>query len=138
MFKTSNPIFQQDSILKPADRAIDRAQVDTVMRLVTMNLTPDDKRSIPRGPRLSSFNARVLDLAPGESTSKMRQVDPTTTVERLAPELPMLREQVRNSTTPAVTNARKHHANAKYSIEVGDLLMPSGRLFVVAVVTREA
>lgn len=111
---------------------------DTVMSLVTKAVSPTTNAPQPRGPRSSSFNARVLDLAIGDSCAKMRAVDPTTTVERLTAELPMLREQVRNATTPAVTKARQHHKDSKYSIEVGDLLLPSGRLFVVAVVTRDA
>jgi len=111
---------------------------DTVMSLLSKSSNPPPEASKPRGPRSSSFNARVLDLAIGDSCAKMRSVDPTTTVERLTAELPMLREQVRNATTPAVTKAKQHHKDSKYSIEVGDLLLPSGRLFVVAVVSRDA
>lgn len=86
--------------------------------------------------RSASFNARVLDLAPGESAAKLRAVDPTCPVDRLKSELAPMREQVRNATTPAVTNAKKHHKGATYTIEVGDLLLPSGAMFVIAVVTR--
>lgn len=112
---------------------------DTVMSLLSKSTAaPSQEAAAPRGPRSFSFNARVLDLAIGESCMKPRAVDPTTTVERLTAEMPVLREQVRNATTPAVTKARQHHKDSRYSIEVGDLLMPSGRLFVVAVVTREA
>ncbi len=111
---------------------------DTVMSLLSKATTPPPEPSKPRGPRSSSFNARVLDLVVGDACAKMRAVGPTTTGERLTAELPVLREQVRNATTPAVTKARQHHKDSRYSIEVGDLLLPSGRLFVVAVVTRDA
>jgi hypothetical protein len=91
-----------------------------------------------RQPRMSSFNARVSELVVGECAAKMRTVDNTISVDRLPSELPMIREQVRNATTPAVTRAKQINKGATYSIEVGDFLSPSGRLFVIAVVTRES
>lgn len=117
------------------NRTINPAAVMTLLTKAVSSTAPAPKK---RGARLSSFNAAVLDLDIGESTAKIRVVDSTTTVERLSAELPMIREQVRNSTTPAVTNAKGHHAGSRYSIEVADLMTPSGRLFVTAIVTREA
>lgn len=83
----------------------------------------------------SSFYAQVLDLAPGESCSRVRAVDPTTSVERLPEELPEIKQQLRNACTPAVTNA-KEKTGGTYSIEVGEVVMPKGRMYVLAVVTR--
>jgi hypothetical protein len=89
-------------------------------------------------PRMSSFNARVAELVIGECAAKIRTVDNTCSVERLPAELPAIREQARNATTPAVTRAKQLNPGATYSIEVGDWLSPRGRLFVIAVVTRES
>ena len=83
----------------------------------------------------SSFFAQVLDLAPGDSCSRVRPVDPTTSVERLPEELPEIKQQLRNACTPAVTNA-KEKTGGTYSIEVGEVVMPKGRMYVLAVVTR--
>lgn len=130
---TKNPLTFNP--VSTANRNVDPA---AVLTLLSKAMTPDETKRKPRGPRLSSFNASVLDLDVGESTSKIRVVDSTTTVERLAAELPMIREQVRNSTTPAVTNAKSKIAGSRYSIEVADLMTPTGRLFVCAIVTREA
>lgn len=110
-----------------------------ILNLLEQRLRGDEFETPKRRSGLSgSFNARVLDLAIGESCAKLRAVDPTCSVERLTAELPSMREQVRNSTTPAVRNAKERIKDSAYSIEVGDLLMPSGVLFVVAVVTRTA
>jgi hypothetical protein len=103
-----------------------------------MNLTDDDTMTqaiANRGPRAGSFNAQIQELNPGECVSKVRPVDPTLTIARIPDELPSLRQQVRNAVTPAVTRAREATGNT-YSIEVGDLQMPNGSLYVVAVVTR--
>ncbi len=90
-----------------------------------------------RGPRPGSFNAQVQELNPGESVSKVRMVDVTMTVDRLPDEMPALRQQVRNSVAPAVARA-KEIVGGDYTVEVGDVVMPSGKLYVVAVVTRTA
>jgi hypothetical protein len=88
----------------------------------------------PARPNLS-FDSQVAALQIGESVSKVRAVDPTTTVERLPDELPEIRNQVRNACAPAVARA-KQGSSAIYTVEVGDTVMPSGRLYVVAIVTR--
>lgn len=84
----------------------------------------------------SSFYAQVLDLAPGDSCSRVRAVDPTTSVERLPDELPEIKQSLRNAVTPAVTNAREK-TGGTYTIEVGEIVMPKGKMYVVAVVTRQ-
>lgn len=83
-----------------------------------------------------SFDSQVAALQIGESVSKVRAVDPTTTVERLPDELPEIRNQVRNACAPAVRRAKEINDRAIYTVEVGDAVMPSGRLYVVAIVTR--
>lgn len=112
----------------------------TILGLVTRGAMTDvtPKFTGTERPRMSSFNARVAELVVGECAAKIRTVDCTCSVERLPAELPMIREQARNATTPAVTRAKQINPGATYSIEVGDWLSPRGRLFVIAVVTRES
>lgn len=74
-------------------------------------------------------------LAPGECVAQVRAVDQTMTVARLPEEMPALRQQLRNAVTPAVTRAKEATGNT-YTIEVGDVQMPSGMLYAVAVVTH--
>lgn len=88
-----------------------------------------------RAPRAAAFSTRVLMLAPGECVAQVRAVDQTMTVARLPEEMPALRQQLRNAVTPAVTRAKEATGNT-YTIEVGDVQMPSGMLYAVAVVTR--
>ncbi len=90
-----------------------------------------------RAPRPGSFNSQVAELNPGECVSKVRPVEPTTSVQRLPQELPAMRTQVRNACAPAVSRA-KATTGGEYTVEVGDCIMPNGTMFVVAVVTRTA
>lgn len=88
-----------------------------------------------RAPRACSFATQVTNLAPGESVSKIKAIDQTLTIARIPEELPAMRQQLRNSVTPAVTRAKEVTGGA-YAIEVGDVQMPSGMFYAVAVVTR--
>ena len=84
--------------------------------------------------RSSSFAAVVLDLAPGECASRIRKVDSTMSVERMAAELPELRQQMRNGVAPAIKRATEQTGRS-YSVEVGEMIAPKGTLYMVAVVT---
>ena len=86
--------------------------------------------------RPGSFTSLVAELNPGESVSKVRAVDPTMTIARMPDEMPSLRDQLRNICQPSIKRAKAVVKNATYTCEVGDMVMPSGSPFVVAVVTR--
>jgi len=118
----------------------DQRNPQTILELITKGAMRDvtPKFTGTERPRMSSFNARVAEMVVGECAAKIRTVDNTCSVERLPAELPAIREQARNATTPAVTRAKQLNPGATYSIEVGDWLSPRGRLFVIAVVTRES
>jgi hypothetical protein len=88
-----------------------------------------------RAPRPASFATQVLTLAPGESVCRIKPIDQTLTIARIPEELPAMRQQLRNAVTPAVTRA-KEVTGATYAIEVGDVQMPSGMFYAVAVITR--
>jgi hypothetical protein len=90
-----------------------------------------------RGPRAGSFNAAVIGLNPGECISKVREVDPTMTVARLPDEMPSIRSQLRNACAPSVARA-KEITGGTYTCEVGDVVMPGGSMYVVAVIKRTA
>ena len=90
---------------------------------------------IEEAQRAKSFAAQVRELNPGESVSKVRAMDPTMPISRLPDEMPLLREQVRNACAPSVARA-KETTGGRYTTEVGDIVMPSGNFYVVAVVTR--
>ncbi len=100
----------------------------------TNQIEPIMTDTTPR-TRSSSFAAVVLDLAPGESASRVRKVDGTMSVERLTDELPELRQQMRNAIAPAVKRASEQTGRT-YSVEVGEMIAPKGTLYLVAVVTR--
>jgi hypothetical protein len=88
-----------------------------------------------RGPRAGSFNAAVGGLSPGECISKVREVDPTMTVARLPDEMPAIRSQLRNACAPSVARA-KEITGGTYTCEVGDVVMPGGSMYVIAVIKR--
>ena len=88
-----------------------------------------------RGPRAGSFNSLVQELNPGESVSKVREVDPTMTVARLPFEMPEIRQQARNAVAPAVSRA-KAITGGTYTVESGDVAMGNGSMYVVVVVKR--
>lgn len=82
-----------------------------------------------------SFNQQVLELNPGESVAKVRAVDPTTPVSRLADEMPAIRDQVRNACAPAIKRA-KEQTGGTYTVETGDLSTSGGGYWVIGIVTR--
>ena len=88
-----------------------------------------------RGPRAGSFNAQVQELNPGESVSKVREVNPTMTVARLPVEMPEIRQQARNAVAPAVSRA-KAITGGTYVVESGDVVTGAGSMYVVVVVKR--
>lgn len=88
-----------------------------------------------RGPRAGSFNALVQELNPGESVSKVREVDPTMTVARLPVQMPEIRQQARNAVAPAVSRA-KAITGGTYVVESGDVVTGAGSMYVVVIVKR--
>lgn len=83
-----------------------------------------------------SFNNAVLELAPGDAVSRIREVDPTIPVSRLSAELPEIHDQARNSVAQAVARARQANPRARYSVEVGDMITAGKSFYVVTVVKR--
>lgn len=82
----------------------------------------------------NSLTSRIAALAIGETESRVATVSPGEMVEVAASLFPGEREQLRNNVTTAVTRARARSGN-KYSVEVGTMLMPSGWIYHVAIIT---
>lgn len=105
--------------------------------LAAFTLTSDDMTASTTTFKPGSHADKISALQVDESHSYVRAVDPTMTVARIPAELPMLRQQVRNAVMPSVARARQHTGH-DYRVEVGDIVMPSGTMFVVAAITRSA
>lgn len=106
-------------------------------RLMEKRVSPiDAPKRLPNDPRKSSsFMAQVTDLEVGESALKATQVDLSQMDETYVADLRERRATLRNNLASATRTAFERTAGA-YSTEITDLFMPSGRLFIVAVVTR--
>lgn len=111
------------------DRAL--AILANAMRHVEKTST---KAGAPR--RSSSFAAQVADLQQGESCAKVKVINPGLLVGEMGKELPLVRERLRNACAPVIAAAKAASPGKEFSVEVGDLWMPRGNLYVVAVVSR--
>jgi hypothetical protein len=98
--------------------------------------TPDKDVPMPsKNQKTGSFAAAVLDLEPGQSASRVHRVNPDMTVGEFTEQLKDIKEMMRNNVTYAVT-AAKRRTMGTYCIEVGEVVMPGGTLYVVVVVSR--
>lgn len=84
-----------------------------------------------------SFASAVRYLEIGEHRSKSVEIDGNTPLYELAARINDTKESLRNNTAASVRLAKKKTGDT-YSIEIGDMRTPSGRTFVVAIVTRTA
>lgn len=99
--------------------------------------TPEADVKEPPRRRSSSFAAQVTDLEVGESASRVVPIDPTYTIKKLSEALPVLRENLRNNTAPAVRQASTR-TGGKYTTELADITTTGDRFYIVAIVTRTA
>lgn len=98
--------------------------------------TPDKDIPVPeKGQRTSSFAAVVTDLEVGQHASRVVRVDPNMKVGELTEGLRVIKDTLRNAISSTVA-AAKRRTSGTYSIELGDVVMPGGSIFVVAVITR--
>ena len=100
--------------------------------------SPEDAVPMPGPGRASSFSAMVADLKPGESCSKV--VDVTIEyVENSTGRMELLneaRERLRSNNAPIIARA-KVRTQGTYTQEVTQVVMPTGRLFLLAIITRQ-
>lgn len=83
------------------------------------------------------FASDIRYLEIGQHCTKSVEIDGITPLYELAARINDTKEALRNNTAPSVRLAKKKTGDT-YSIEIGDMRTPSGRTFVVAVVTRTA
>lgn len=98
---------------------------------------PEEDVSLPNRRKSTSFNAQVAELSPGEVATKAQLIDKTMTVADVAANLTELRQTLRNNMTKVVQRAREA-TGGEYSLEVIDTLTPTGRWFLVGLITRLA
>lgn len=110
---------------------MERGEIDTLLEAASIE---DDVPKPPRR-RSSSFASVLSDLRVGETAARAQVVDPALTVGDFAAQSVALREALRNNCAPAVRQARGR-TGGEYSIEIADVMTPSRRLFLVALVTR--
>lgn len=102
----------------------------------TGGLQPRSKSPVTRR-RESSFAAVVADLDVGEVASRTHHLNSEMTLAELAVNMPEMKAMIRNNATPAVTQARKR-TGGEYRIETAETITPSGRIYLLVLVTRTA
>lgn len=105
-------------------------QLTVAMSTIDSGIEPPSRR------RSSSFAAAVADLDVGESASRAVQIDGDQTLTQISGQLTAMKSDLRNNTAPAVRRARERIAGSDYTIEIGEMLTFTGKLFLVAIVTR--
>lgn len=108
----------------------------TVVEPSTGGLQPRSKSPVTRR-RESSFAAVVADLDVGEVASRTHHLNSEMTLAELAVNMPEMKAMIRNNATPAVTQARKR-TGGEYRIETAETITPSGRIYLLVLVTRTA
>ena len=125
-----------DGILNPPKYTGDHPYHVVKKAALVAPTTPDKDIPVPpKGQRSSSFAAMVSDLEPDQSASRVHRVNPDMSVAEFMAELKGIKDMVRNNVAPAVANA-KRKTMGTYSVEVSEVLMPSGMIYVLAIVTR--
>lgn len=114
---------------------------------ITLNpaiASPEDDIPVTRGKRPASFVSVVASLAPGETASRVVDVDhwrrtndESVRLSSIPEQIASWRDSLRNSTASSIRQA-KQITGGTYSTEVCDLFTGSGRLFLVVLVTRTA
>lgn len=99
--------------------------------------TPEDDVEQPSRRRTGSFNAQVLDLAPGETASKAQRIDDTLQIAEVQQSLAVMRQDLRNNITKVASRA-KEQTGGEYRVEVTDFLTHERNWFLVGLVTRTA
>lgn len=96
---------------------------------------PDKDVPVPTRHVAGSFTSQVAGLSPGEFVSKAQKLGPEMTMAKFSNEGAAMKEQLRNSITPSVAQA-KAKTEGVYQIEVGTMITTGNTLYLVAIVTR--
>lgn len=112
------------------NKRIDASHLDAAMT------TTEPQVDVPNRRQTGSMRSQVEALGVDQIASKIQPVDEGMVLSSYIQKAPELREQLRNSLTSAVANARER-TGGTYTIEVGEMVMRN-RLYLVAVITRTA
>lgn len=99
--------------------------------------TPETDVEVPSRHKAGSLTSQVAALEVGECTSKVIAVPLNATVSDYMREGSDMRKQLRNSVQSSVRLAAQR-SGGEHEIEVSSMVSTSGRLYIVAVITRTA
>lgn len=99
--------------------------------------SPEDAVPLPAPGKAGSFSAMLADLKPGESCSKVVDITQPYVENSSMGEtfLNEARERLRSNNAPLIARA-KLKTFGTYSQEVTQVVMATGRLFLLAIITR--
>lgn len=91
----------------------------------------------PSGEKASSFTTFLAALRVGGTACRAVLIDPDLTLREWAEMRAEVRRELRNNSAACIRRARiRIGGDCDYSTEIADTMMPSGKLFVVLIVTR--
>lgn len=92
----------------------------------------------PKRPKKSSsFTAVVTDLEVGESASRTHPLNENMTLAELQRDLSEMKDQISNNVRPLVRKAQEA-TGGTYRVETSQTITTSGRIYLLAIVTRTA
>lgn len=98
----------------------------------SMQTTDTDIAPSRRDP--ASYASRLIALAPGEHVARADWVVDTITLKEMPDVLNTMKTEIRNSINSSVRQARLA-TGLRYTVEINDMTMPSGYVYVVAIAT---
>lgn len=112
----------------------DQQTLDGVLGLQAALNTPDN--DVNPLPDPASLTSRIAALALGGSIASLGSVDQWTRIGELSELVTDQRKNLRNNLHSSIRRATDRTGHV-FSQEVTHVLMPGGRVFLLAVVTRE-
>lgn len=88
-----------------------------------------------RPKKSSSFTAVVTDLEVGESASRTHPLNENMTLAELQRDLSEMKDQISNNVRPLVRKAQEA-TGGTYRVETSQTITTSGRIYLLAIVTR--
>lgn len=101
-------------------------------------VSPDQDVPMPnKNSKTSSFSAQVQDLEVNQSACRVHRANPDMTLAEFTENLRDIKEMMRNNVASTMKLARQK-TGGTYSSEVSEVVMPSGSIFVLLIITRTA
>lgn len=103
--------------------------------LAAVKQAPKTNGNLGAPRKSASFAAAVADLQPGDTAARSHALNGSMTLDEFAADLTAMKIMLRNNAAPAVKAARER-TGGLYSVEVGESILPSGKITLVVLVTR--